>query len=106
MLNSELVEYVKRLPVGSKIHGTIEKNVLREAVRPFVPPRLTARRKHPFSAPPGIPGRARDLVQDTLRSDGFRTLPFLIQMRLTARLRRRCVAELKSRRPTSRLPSA
>ena len=76
MLDSELVEYVKRLPVGSKIHGTIEKNVLREAVRPFVPRRLTERRKHPFSAPPGIPGRARDLVQDTLRSDGFRTLPF------------------------------
>jgi asparagine synthase (glutamine-hydrolysing) len=76
MLDAELVEFVKRLPVSSKIHGTIAKNVLREAVRPFVPQRLSERRKHPFSAPPGIRGRARELVQDTLRSDAFRTLSF------------------------------
>ena len=76
MLDTELVEFVKRLPVQSKIHGTSEKHVLREAVRPFVTKRVYERRKHAFRAPPGVPGRTRDVVQDILRSDALRTLPF------------------------------
>ena len=37
MLDAELVEFVKRLPVHSKFLGTTEKHVLREAARPYVP---------------------------------------------------------------------
>jgi asparagine synthase (glutamine-hydrolysing) len=76
MLDSELVEFVIRLPVHSKLHGTTEKYVLREAVRPFVTQGVSRRRKHPFSAPPGVPGRTREVVQDVLRSDALRALPF------------------------------
>jgi asparagine synthase (glutamine-hydrolysing) len=76
MLDTELVDFVKHLPVHSKLHGTIEKYVLREAVRPFVTERVSRRRKHPFSAPPGIPGRTREVVQDILRSDDLCALPF------------------------------
>ncbi len=76
MLDTELVEFVKRLPVRSKIHGTIEKHVLREAVRPFVPAQAYQRRKHPFKAPPGVPGRTREVIQDILRSVALRALPF------------------------------
>jgi asparagine synthase (glutamine-hydrolysing) len=76
MLDTELVEFVKQLPVDSKIHGTIEKYVLREAARPFVTNQVYERRKRPFIAPPGIPGRTRDVVQDILRSDALHALPF------------------------------
>ena len=76
MLDAELVEFVKLLPVRSKFHGTTEKHVLREAVRPYVPAEVSKRRKHPFSAPPGVPGRTRDVIQDILRSDALHALPF------------------------------
>ena len=76
MLDNELVEFVKRLPVDLKILGTTEKHVLREAALPFVTNRVYKRRKHPFRAPPGVPGRTRDVVQDILRSDALRSLPF------------------------------
>jgi len=76
MLDTELVEFVKGLPVESKIRGTIEKHVLREAVRPFVTKRVYQRRKHPFIAPHGVHDRMRDVVQDILRSDALRSSPF------------------------------
>jgi asparagine synthase (glutamine-hydrolysing) len=76
MLDTELVEFVKQLPVDSKIHGTTEKYVLREAARPFVTNQVYERRKHPFIAPPGVPDATRDVVRDTLRSDALHALPF------------------------------
>jgi asparagine synthase (glutamine-hydrolysing) len=76
MLDTELVEFVKRLPVETKIRGTIEKHVLREAVRPFVTKRVYQRRKHPFIAPHGVHDRMHDVVQDILRSDALRSSPF------------------------------
>ncbi len=76
MLDTELVEFAKRLPIDSKIHGATEKRVLREAVRPFVTPQVYQRRKHGFAAPLGIPARTRDVVQDILRSDALGALPF------------------------------
>ena len=76
MLDTELVEFVKRLPVDSKFHGATEKHVLREAVRPFVTAQVYERRKHRFKAPPGVPDRTRDVVQDILRSDALHALPF------------------------------
>lgn len=76
ILDSELVEFVKRLPVASKLDGATEKRVLREAARPFVTKRVYQRRKQAFRAPHGIPGRTRDVVQDILHSDALRALPF------------------------------
>jgi asparagine synthase (glutamine-hydrolysing) len=76
MLDTELVEFVKRLPVESKIRGKTEKHVLREAVRPFVTKQVYERRKHAFTAPHGVPDRTRDVVQDILRSDALHALPF------------------------------
>ncbi|MGA2795313.1 MAG: asparagine synthase (glutamine-hydrolyzing) [Roseiarcus sp.] len=76
MLDAELVEFVKRLPVDSKISGATEKHVLREAARPFVTRQVYERRKHAFRAPPGVPDRTRDVVQDILRSEALQALPF------------------------------
>jgi len=76
MLDKELVEFAKQLPVESKINGTVEKHVLREAVRPFVTSEVYERNKHPFRAPPGIPDRTQVVVQDIPHSESLRTSPF------------------------------
>lgn len=51
-LDHRFVELVARLPQDWKIRGGVEKWLLREAMRPLLPPRIVGRRKHPFMAPP------------------------------------------------------
>lgn len=88
-LDHHLFEFIRTLPLSLKIRDTVEKYVLREAVRPLVTSTIYQRQKHPFVAPPislfSDPA-ADELVQDTLRSSTFSTLPFFSQSRLLALL--------------------
>jgi asparagine synthase (glutamine-hydrolysing) len=79
-LDHHVVEYTRRLPVSLKIRGTVEKYVLREAMRPMLTNTVYNRQKHPFLAPPALlkpeePLHA--LLQDTLRGSGLDRVPYL-----------------------------
>ncbi len=78
-LDHHLFEFVRGLPLSMKIKDSVEKYVLREAVRPLITETIYARRKHPFVAPPvsrfSDPA-AEEILQDTLRSEGFGSVPF------------------------------
>jgi len=78
-LDHVVVELVKDLPVSLKIRGMTEKYILREAARPYLTDTVYRRQKHPFLAPPaGLQpqGRLTQLMQDVLRSDVVKSLPF------------------------------
>jgi asparagine synthase (glutamine-hydrolysing) len=69
-LDHPLVERVVTMPVAAKIHGMMEKHVLREAARPVLTDTVYRRQKHPFLSPPSTlqPEQGMfELVQDTLR---------------------------------------
>jgi len=78
-LDHHVVEFVKQLPIELKIHQMQEKYILREAIRPFVIDEVYKRQKHPFLAPPSVldpKTRFYQLVQDTLRSQFCKDVPF------------------------------
>jgi len=78
-LDHHLFEFVRELPLSMKIKDSVEKYVLREAVRPLITETIYARRKHPFVAPPVSrfsDAGAEEVLQDTLRSDAFACVPF------------------------------
>jgi asparagine synthase (glutamine-hydrolysing) len=77
-LDHPLVELLARVPLALKVHGTIEKWILREAVAPIIPRSLYTRQKHPFMAPP--------LPMDSLREQPEH--PFIDRQRLLAQLDR------------------
>lgn len=71
-LDHHVFEYARSLPVTAKIHGPVEKHVLREALRGIVPETVRTRPKHPFLAPPLTKFASpalRDRVRDELRGD-------------------------------------
>ena len=91
-LDHHLFEYANSLPVSLLAHHTREKHVLREAMRPYIPDPVYDRVKRPFWGPSALrrpTGRAdgstpatqhgplHDFLQDTLRGDAIRTVPFL-----------------------------
>ena len=45
-LDHKVVEFVKNLPVSSKIQGLTEKLALREAAKPFITDMIYQRQKH------------------------------------------------------------
>jgi asparagine synthase (glutamine-hydrolysing) len=53
-LDHHVVEYSRKLPISQKIHGAVEKYVLREALKPDLTPTVYARQKHPFLSPPAL----------------------------------------------------
>jgi asparagine synthase (glutamine-hydrolysing) len=77
-LDHRLVELAVQIPPVMKIRGGIEKYVLREAARPVVIDAVYRRPKQPFFAPPIETGNgvSRDWVQDVLRSNDCRAVPF------------------------------
>jgi len=88
-LDHHLFEFVRALPLSFKIRGTVEKYILREAVRPLVTERIYKRQKHPFVAPPV--SRFSDpiadaLLQDTLRGRMFASVPFFDQSKVVSLL--------------------
>jgi asparagine synthase (glutamine-hydrolysing) len=88
-LDHELVELAARLPVSAKIDGRVQKHVLREAVRAKLPARVVNRKKHYFESPPAVGAPESPLftlVQDELRSDALRSLPFFDAAQVRATL--------------------
>lgn len=86
-LDHRLFSCVRRLPVGVLVREGVEKWLLRKAMAPHLPASITARRKHPFLAPPitafSTPG-IEAFVRDTLAAD----LPFFDRGRIRALLDR------------------
>ena len=78
-LDHHLFEYTNSLPVSLLAHHAREKHLLREAMRPYIPDPVYDRVKRPFMAPSavGTDGPLHDFLQDTLRSDACRSVPFL-----------------------------
>ena len=79
LLDHHVVEVVSQLPVWMKIRGGVEKYVLREAMRPFLPQVILDRKKQYFRAPPSLvnpKSRLFQLVSDTLASPLLNALPF------------------------------
>ncbi|MBC7997628.1 MAG: asparagine synthetase B, partial [Leptolyngbya sp.] len=56
--------------------------ILKEAVKPFITETIYSRQKHPFVAPPVSAfsdASAKNLLNDTLRSKKFASIPFFDQ---------------------------
>ena len=78
LLDHHVLEWVARMPFEYKLRGDVSKWVLREAVRPYLPPHILARGKQGFGVPlerwfAGDLGRlAREiLLDDRTRSRGW-----------------------------------
>jgi asparagine synthase (glutamine-hydrolysing) len=81
-LDHHVVELVRDFPVSLKIRGTTEKYVLREAARPFLTDTIYHRKKHSYSPPPSALQSnepLQELLQDTLRGEVMKSLPFYDQ---------------------------
>jgi asparagine synthase (glutamine-hydrolysing) len=78
-LDHRLFEYVRTLPAELLLRDGQEKYILREAAKPFVPDAVYRRRKHPFTAPPAtsdLGGKVMQLIQDQLRGEAMKSMPF------------------------------
>jgi len=78
-LDHHLFEYANSLPVSLLAHHPREKHLLREAMRPYIPDPVYDRVKRPFMAPSavGTDGPLHDFLQDILRGEFLRSVPFL-----------------------------
>ncbi|MDE2806189.1 MAG: asparagine synthase (glutamine-hydrolyzing) [Gemmatimonadota bacterium] len=78
-LDHHLFEYTNSLPVSLLARHPREKHLLREAMRPYIPGPVYDRVKRPFMGPSavGTDGPLHDFLQDTLRGDAMRAVPFL-----------------------------
>lgn len=78
-LDHVLFEYVNALPLAALVDAETDKQLLRDAMRPYLPASALSRPKRPFWAPPGAGTAGTPLhgfVQDTLRSSTFGAVPF------------------------------
>jgi asparagine synthase (glutamine-hydrolysing) len=81
-LDHKVVELVASQPVNQKIRGMTEKYVLREAVKDVITDTVYRRQKHPFLSPPATlnpDDTFQTFVQDTLRGETLRSMPFFDQ---------------------------
>lgn len=79
-LDHKVGEFLQCVPPDQKIRGTMEKFLLREATRDVITDRVYRRHKHPFVSPPATVGpspRFHGLLQDLLRSEAVKAIPFL-----------------------------
>ena len=79
-LDHHLFEYANSLPVSLLAHHPREKHLLREAMRSYIPDPVYDRVKRPFWGPTAVRakgGPLHDFLQDTLRGDACRSVPFL-----------------------------
>lgn len=78
-LDHHLFEWTRALPVRFYIRGNSEKFLLRQAATTMLPESVTGRQKHPFTVAPALGDTANpmyELLQDELRGETFRSLPF------------------------------
>ncbi|UWZ83636.1 asparagine synthase (glutamine-hydrolyzing) [Occallatibacter riparius] len=90
-LDHKLVDVIVSQPVHMKIRGMTEKFVLREAVRDVITDTVYRRQKHPFLSPPATvhpDGTFQTFVQDTLRGETLRSMPFFDQKAIVSLLDR------------------
>ena len=90
-LDHHVIECLRQVPVSLKIRGMTEKHILREATRSVITDTVYRRQKHPFLSPPvtTLPGeRFHEMLQDTLRGEALRSLPFYDQKKVVALLDR------------------
>lgn len=88
-LDHYFFEYIRDLPLSMKINGTTEKYILKEAMKPFITKTIYERQKHPFVAPPVsafATESARQLLNDSLRSQSFASVPFFDQKKVVSLL--------------------
>ncbi len=78
-LDHHLFEHLNRLPLALLTDHPREKHLLREAMRPHIPDAVYDRVKRPFMAPSavGTAGPLHDFLQDTLRGDALKSVPFV-----------------------------
>lgn len=78
-LDHHLFEYLNSLPLALLNDHPREKHLLREAVRPHIPDAVYDRVKRPFMAPSavGVGGALHDFLQDTLRGEALKAVPFV-----------------------------
>ena len=78
-LDHELFEYLNGVPLALLNDHPREKHLLREAMRPHIPDSVYGAVKRPFMAPSavGVDGPLHDFLQDTLRAEGLRAVPFV-----------------------------
>lgn len=84
-LDHHFFEYIRDLPLSMKINGTTEKYILKEALKPFITKTIYSRQKHPFVAPPVsafATDAAKTLLNDSLRSQSFASVPFFDQKKV------------------------
>jgi asparagine synthase (glutamine-hydrolysing) len=99
-LDHHVVEYTRRIPVDLKIRGTVEKYLLREAMKPMLTTTVYNRQKHPFLSPPALlkpdePLHA--LLQDTLRGRALDRVPYLRRTEVAGFLDRAAGLDLAGR---------
>lgn len=90
-LDHKLVELIANQPVNQKIRGMTEKYVLREAVKDVITDTVYRRQKHPFLSPPATlnpDDTFQTFVQDMLRGENMRAIPFFNQNEVIALLDR------------------
>ena len=78
-LDHEFFEYCNSLPLPLLTDHEREKHLLREAMRPHIPDSVYEAVKRPFMAPSavGVDGPLHDFLQDTLRGEGLKAVPFV-----------------------------
>jgi len=88
-LDHKLVGLIASQPVNQKIRGMTEKYVLREAVKDVITDTVYKRQKHPFLSPPATlnpDDTFQTFVQDMLRGETMRAIPFFNQNAVIALL--------------------
>lgn len=92
-LDHRVVDFMARVPARWKILGLREKHLLKKAFDGVLPPRITARTKHPYRAPIGpslLKGGGRDLVEEMLSERAIRESGLFDPDKVT-RLLNKCV---------------
>jgi len=76
-LDHKLFEFARSIPAGMLARNGTQKYILREAVKPFITDEVYRGVKQPFLAPPMLIGNPMyELLQDLLRSENFKSIPF------------------------------
>ncbi len=78
-LDHELFEYCNSLPLKVLTDHAREKHLLRQAMRSYIPDSVYGAVKRPFMAPSavGVKGPLHDFLQDTLRGEALKAVPFV-----------------------------
>jgi len=90
-LDHKVVELIVSQPVNQKVRGMTEKYVLREAVKDVITDTVYKRQKHPFLSPPATlspDDTFQTFVQDMLRGETLRSMPFFDQKKIVSLLDR------------------